>query len=191
MINLWISVSCFGCNAVVKYIKNSYHKNHPFDDLGSRMTLAMRKLCANYAHNNRWAPRLACQKMGGQGWGQRYKWWLNHSKTNRNITTQVFARTFTRTLSETEIQLLPMRKLKIYTPKFHLARSCCKYTTGKVFFFCYLCALAAKPNDFGPRIFRRPMAARENTYLLMGLIPYARLQTQVLIWSNLELSWAI
>ena len=39
----------------------------------------------------------------------------------------IFAKTFTRTLSETQIKLLAMRKLKMYTQKFHLAMSCCKY----------------------------------------------------------------
>ena len=63
-----------------------YHKNHPFDDLGSQMTYATHKLCANYAHNNWWAPRLACQNMGGQGLGRWYKRWRNHIKTNINMT---------------------------------------------------------------------------------------------------------
>ena len=77
----------------------------------------------------------------------------------------IFARAFTRTLSETEIQLLLMRKLKMYTPKVHLARSCCKYGNRQSVCFRYLCAYAAKPNCVGPRFFRHPMAARDNIYI--------------------------
>ena len=128
------------------------------------MTLAMRKLCANYAHNNRWAPRLACQKMGGQGSGQSYTWWLNHIKTNLNITKTCFAKTLTSTLSETKVQLLPMRKLRMYTPKFHLARSCCKYDNRQSGFFLLSMRIGSQTQRFWTAVFP-PTDGRSRQYI--------------------------
>ena len=92
------------------------------------------------------------------------KWWRNCNETNEKLTKTRFERTLARIPSETLIQLLPMRKLKLGTPKIHLAVSCCKYDSRQQWFFYISMRNSSQNQYFAPCFLRPPMAARDNIY---------------------------
>ena len=55
-----------------------------------------------------------------------------------------------------------MRKLKLGTPKIHLAVSCCKYDSRQQWFFYISMRNSSQNQYFAPCFLRPPMAARDN-----------------------------